>query len=256
MGAGLVTLAVPSGLEAVVAPQSAETMTALLEENATGGIAEGVAGHLIDLVAERTAALLGPGIPGDAETDRALKQFLEKCTQPLVIDADGLNLLARLKMKPGKLAAGLVVVTPHPGEMARLTGISTEKIQSNRVGVARDYAQEHGVICVLKGAGTVVADPDGNAYLCPAGNPALASGGTGDVLAGMIGGLLVQDGITPVEAAATGVLLHGLAADRLGGRTAEASLLASELAGEIPALLADIHEELHHHHGPEGPDAE
>ncbi|MCB0219083.1 MAG: NAD(P)H-hydrate dehydratase, partial [Chrysiogenetes bacterium] len=155
---------------------------------------------------------------------------------------------AKNSISPGKLASEQIVVTPHPGEMSRLSGFTTQEVQADRVGVATAYAEEHAVIVVLKGAGTVIALPDGQAIICPMGNAGLASGGTGDVLAGLIAGLLVQEGITPIEAAATAVLLHAMAADRLAARGSEASLIASDLIAELPALLSDLHEELHHHH--------
>ena len=249
MGAGLVSLAVPRGLESVVAPQSAETMTELLPEGEAGGYGKGAGAALLEAASSKTAVLAGPGIPTDGESAKAMLEFLKKCDAPLVLDADALNLLAKNSLSPGKLASEQIVVTPHPGEMARLCNLSSDEVQADRIGVATGYAQEHGVIVVLKGAGTVIALPDGQAMISPAGNAGLATGGTGDVLAGMIAGLLVQEGITPVEAAATGVLLHGLAAERITARSAEASLIASDLIAELPALLAAVHEQLHHHHG-------
>ncbi len=241
VGAGLVTLAVPRSLEAVAAPQSPETMTALLDENSAGGISEKSAGAILDLLKDRSGLLLGPGIPTDPETGRSLQHVLERAQGPLVIDADGLNLLAKAALRPGGLSSKQVIVTPHPGEMARLLGKKAADVQAARIEMARAYATQEKVICVLKGAGTVVAAPDGAVYISPFGNPGLASGGTGDVLAGMIAGILAQEGPSPLEAACSGVILHGLSADRIAGRRgAEAGLLAGDVALEIPAVLHDL----------------
>lgn len=248
IGAGLVSMAIPRGLESVVAPQSPETMAELLAQSDSGGYAPDAGTALLEATATRTAVLIGPGVPTDAESSEVLLELIRNCELPMVIDADGLNLLAHAGLTPGKLASEQVIVTPHPGEMSRLSGFTTREIQADRIGVATAYAAEHAVIVVLKGAGTVIALPDGQAMVCPAGNAGLATGGTGDVLAGLIAGLLVQEAITPIEAAATGVLLHGMAADRISGRGSEASLIASDVIAEIPALIADVHEELHHHH--------
>lgn len=245
IGAGLVTLAIAEGLESVAAPQTPETMTVLLPENEKRGLAEGTAKTLVDLAAERSAVAIGPGIPADPVTDKVLEEFLRKNRTPIVIDADGLNLLARLELSPGELGAEAVIVTPHPGEMSRLTGKSTGEIQSDRLEIARTYAEEEGVICVLKGAGTVIATPDGGAVISPFGNPALSSGGTGDVLTGMIGGLLAQEGVSPIDAAISAVIIHGLAADMLvAGRGVAVGVLAGDVAEAIPEVLGAILESL------------
>ncbi len=254
VGAGLVTLAVSRNLEAVVAPQSPETMTALVDENASGGVAASAGGELLKLAAERSGVVIGPGIPTDAESSKAFLEFLKSVKTPLVIDADGLNLLASSKTRPQDLASKMVIVTPHPGEMARLTGKSAAQVQESRITIAREYAKSEGVICVLKGAGTVIADPAGAVFLSPSGNPALASGGTGDVLAGMIGGLLVQEGVSPLEACCAGVILHGLAADRIVEKKgAEPALLAGDLIEELPDVFRSLpHDHGHSEDGPGG----
>jgi NAD(P)H-hydrate epimerase len=157
----------------------------------------------------------------------------------MVVDADALNLLAgdpaQLKNPPG-----IRILTPHPGEMARLTGKSAKEIQANRLETARDFAAEHNVFVVLKGANTIIAEPDGHAAINSTGNPALAAGGSGDVLAGFIGSLLAQ-GQPPWQAASLGVYAHGLAADRLTkDNDIQSGLLASELADELPAIISEL----------------
>ncbi|MCB0219679.1 MAG: NAD(P)H-hydrate epimerase, partial [Chrysiogenetes bacterium] len=135
IGAGLVTLAIPRGLESVVAPQSVETMTELLTENDEGGYGKGAGARLLEAASSCTAVLIGPGIPTDAASGEAVLELMKKCELPLVIDADGLNLLAKNSISPGKLASEQIVVTPHPGEMSRLSGFTTQEVQADRVGV-------------------------------------------------------------------------------------------------------------------------
>ena len=154
----------------------------------------------------------------------------------MVVDADGLNLLAG---EVAVLAAGPRVLTPHPGEMSRLAGISTVEIQGKRRAVAADFAKRHGVYLVLKGASTIIAAPDGRLAINPTGNPGMAAGGMGDVLTGLIGGLLAQ-GVAPFEAACLGVYVHGLAGDRIVRAGRPFGFLASELAAEIPAAFQEV----------------
>jgi len=155
----------------------------------------------------------------------------------MLIDADGLNILASdttlLKEAPGPR-----ILTPHPGEMARLTGLTSKHIQENRLETTRDFAAAHEVHVVLKGAGTVVSDPDGNMAVNPSGNPGMACGGMGDVLSGIIGGFLAQ-GLSPMQAGCLGVYSHGAAGDRLAAE-AGAGYLASEVANELPYVLEEL----------------
>ena len=168
-----------------------------------------------------------------------LKLYCETET-PMLVDADGLNILASdttlLKKSPGPR-----ILTPHPGEMARLTGFTSTEVQKNRLEVTRDFAVKHNVHVVLKGADTLVADPKGNLAINPSGNPGMACGGIGDVLAGVIGGFLAQ-GLTPWQASCLGVYSHGLAADRLAAEIS-AGYLASEVAHELPYVLENLRNE-------------
>ncbi|VAX20358.1 NAD(P)H-hydrate epimerase / ADP-dependent (S)-NAD(P)H-hydrate dehydratase, partial [hydrothermal vent metagenome] len=155
---------------------------------------------------------------------------------PMVIDADGLNLLG-LDRQPLINRKSTTIITPHPGEMARLTGSTAAGVQSDRVKAASEYARETGAVVALKGAATIIAAPDGESYLIPTGNHGLASGGAGDVLAGMIGGLLAQ-GAHPVNAAICGAYLHGKAADEYARHFDPRSLIASDLLDVLPETLA------------------
>ncbi|MEW6286983.1 MAG: NAD(P)H-hydrate dehydratase [Chloroflexota bacterium] len=262
-GAGLVTLAVPAPLHGVLAGQFPEAIWVLLPHEA-GHISETASDVLAKNFEKASALLLGPGFGTEATTKVFLEDLLAgKSTQkasarigfihpensprseqeaklpPLVIDADGLKLLAQIKDWASKLPP-LSILTPHPGEMSVLTGLSKEEIQENRQTVALKYAQEWGHVVVLKGAFTLIAAPDGRLTLIPVASPALARAGTGDVLAGLIVGLRAQ-GLDAYDSAVAGAWIHaqaGLyAADDLG---TTASVLASDVLNSIPDVLSDL----------------
>ena len=159
---------------------------------------------------------------------------------PVLVDADGLNNLARIKDWPER-RRGPMTLTPHPGEMATLTGLSTPEVQADRAAVAREYAARWNVVLVLKGANTVIAQPDGMVRVAAFANPGMASGGTGDVLSGIIGGLMAQ-GLAPAVAASCGVYLHGEAGRQVVSRLGNAGLAASDLLPEIPAAILRVRE--------------
>jgi NAD(P)H-hydrate epimerase len=237
-GAGLVTLACPTDMQAVAAAHLVEVMTAPLT-TVGGAISLQAMAELLELGDGKQAVALGPGLGTAEETGALVRRFLKETPLPVVVDADGINALAG---HPEVLAQrrGLpTVLTPHPGEMARLCGCPTAAIQADRLCVARDFAMAHGVILVLKGARTVTACPDGRVYINRSGHAGMASGGMGDVLTGLLGGLLAQ-GAEPGAAAALGVYLHGLAGDRLRPRYGDAGLLATELLRELPAARQSL----------------
>ena len=236
-GAGLTTLAVPGTLQAVLEAQVREAMTAPLADTGDGAaaLADGAVADV--LVADRGAVVCGPGLGQAPATRELVRHVVRQCAAPLVLDADGLNAVAGtsvLRERPGP-----TVVTPHPGEMARLSGGDTTRVQADRLGTARAFAGAERVVVVLKGARTVVASPDGATAICPTGNPGMASGGAGDVLAGVIGALLAQ-GLAPYEAATLGVFAHGAAGDAVAARQGEVGLLATDLAAELPATFARL----------------
>ena len=179
---------------------------------------------------DKNCLALGPGLGVDAATAKMVHQLIDQSSVPMVIDADGLNHLAgQLGILESRQAE--VVLTPHPGEMSRLSGKSISAIQANRIDSARSFACEHKVHLVLKGARTVVAHPDGRVYVNPTGNSGMASGGMGDVLTGAIAGLLTQ-GLAPELAARCGVYLHGAAADDLAERIGPVGYLADRCTGK------------------------
>jgi NAD(P)H-hydrate epimerase len=237
-GAGLVTLGVPQGLEPLVAARSLEVMTAALPE-ADGAVPGDVSLDAILRLLDRKSCLaLGPGMGQSNQTRSLILQLMQQCQLPLVIDADGLNNLVGAT-DALQAYAGPVIITPHPGEMARLIEKDISAVQEDRVRRAREFAQTFGVHVVLKGAATVIAHPDGFVFTNPTGNPGMASGGMGDVLTGLIAGFIVQG--YPVEASChLGVYLHGAAADTLLTQKGPWGFLASDLLDRIPAEISVV----------------
>ena len=236
-GAGLVTLGVPAGLNPVLETRVLEAMTEPLPEE-DGVLTDSCTERILALLAGKRCLALGPGIGTADGTRRLVDRLVRNAPVAMVIDADALNCLAE---NTGALAAARapVILTPHPGEMARLSGQATADIQKDRVGIARDFARRHGVHLVLKGARTVVAHPDGSVRINPTGNAGMAAGGMGDVLTGLIAGFAAQ-GLSPQAAAEAGVYLHGAAADALACTVGPAGYLASEVMDAIPAQMAPL----------------
>jgi ADP-dependent NAD(P)H-hydrate dehydratase len=230
-GAGLVYLAVPEDLLPLVAPANPCYLTVPLPGDRAGRLGGSALDPLVERVRASTVAVLGPGLGQSADLGKVVRAVLERTTVPLVLDADALNLLAG-HLEWLRAHAGPVVLTPHPGEFARLLGGDTAGVQAQRQGLAARFAVEHGVVLALKGHGTVVTDGQ-RRYVNTTGNPGMATGGTGDVLAGLIGALLGQ-GLEAFEAAQLGVYLHGLAGDLARDEVGEVSLIASDLLGALP----------------------
>lgn len=242
VGTGLVTLAVPAGILAAVAGRVAEPTYLPLPESEPGELHAGAAAALITRsLPGYDALLVGCGL-GQAPATKALVRRLLCSGVPLpptVIDADGLNILASQGDGWWKRLSAPTVVTPHPGEMSRLTGASTVEIQANRAGYALCSAAEWNTVTVLKGAHTVVATPEGRAAVSPYANPGLASAGTGDVLAGVVAGLISQ-GVRPDDAAELGVFLHGEAGERVRDDLGAAGMVASDLLAALPGVIRDL----------------
>jgi ADP-dependent NAD(P)H-hydrate dehydratase / NAD(P)H-hydrate epimerase len=236
-GAGLTTLAAAASLLPVLEGHVREVMSEPLPDAGDGTATLDDAALVDRLLAGRAAVVCGPGL-GTADGTRALvHHVVRRARAPLVIDADGLNAVAGTDVLCQRPAP--TVVTPHPGEMARLLRCSTSEVQADRVASARRFAANHGVVTVLKGARTVVATPEGAVAISPTGNPGMASGGMGDVLSGILGGLLAQ-GLDPFAAATLGVFAHGAAADALAARRGEVGLLAGDLLNELPPTIARL----------------
>ncbi|HWR70131.1 MAG TPA: NAD(P)H-hydrate dehydratase [Dehalococcoidia bacterium] len=240
VGAGLVTLATPKSLQPILASKLTEATYAPLPESEPGVVAEDAIEALRPFLANADVLLLGCGL-GQSDAALALVKSLARGTTrlpSLVLDADALNLLAKLPQWWQKLPAD-AILTPHPGEMSRLTGLSVAEVQSRRLSVARDSAMSWQKTIVLKGADTVVAGPDGRASLNPSINPGLASGGTGDVLAGAIAGLVAQ-GLSLRDAAVAGVFVHSQAGEMARRQMGNAGMLASDLLPRLPVAMRQI----------------
>jgi len=235
-GAGLVTLGVPADAYPVIASHVVEAMPTPLPAR-DGALSTEARARIDELVALSEAVAVGPGL-STAPGVRAVVEGLLQAGRPLVIDADGLNVLAG-RADVLRTAAGPLVITPHPGELARLLGKPTAEITRDRLGEARRAAGEFRCVVVLKSASTVVATPDGDAYIVRAGNPGMATGGMGDVLTGAIASLIGQ-GVPPTDAAWVGAYLHGLAADLLAEERGMVGMLASEVAHRLPEAIRRV----------------
>ncbi len=237
-GAGLVTLAAPRSLNNIFASSLVEVMTEPLRDNDTEEMTSLSDEDWRRLLERKSALIFGPGIGVNETTQNSLRWLLRNLAMPWVIDADGLNNLA-LDIDRLRHAKRPPVLTPHPGEMARLIGKSTAAVNADRVEVARSFAVANHCHLVLKGARTVIATAEGRVFINPTGNPGMASGGMGDVLAGILGALLGQ-GLSPQDAMNLGVYLHGFVADRVADDNGEIGLIASDIIQGLPAGLSAL----------------
>ena len=236
IGAGLVTLASVEPVIAAVAARLPECVFLPCRQSAEGGVSAQSAGAVLEKVRGMDVLLFGPGL-GDSEDTAALLEKLGPsagCT--LVLDADGLNAAAKMEALPRSPGLPLIL-TPHPGEMARLCGLTIAEVNAGREGIAAGYARAEDCVVVLKGHRTIVAGPQGEVFVNPTGNPGLSRGGSGDILAGMIAGLAAQ-GLSPLDAAVCGVWLHGAAADKCAGRLGQYGMLPHDIFTDLGAIFA------------------
>lgn len=239
-GAGLVTLAAPESLvDSVALRLPPEVMTVPLPETRARSIARSGADVVMGRARSYDALAIGPGLSRNPETQEAVREIVSMSPVPVVVDADGLNALAAdLEFLVGLAERARVplVFTPHPGEMARLTGLSVAEVQADRIRIAQECAEAWGAAVVLKGARTVIAGPDGDVYINTSGNPGMATAGAGDVLTGVVAGLVAQ-GLDAVKAAALGVYVHGLAGDLARDEVGSSGLVASDILDRLPRAL-------------------
>ncbi len=236
VGAGLVTVATPSSVNDVLEAKLLEAMTISLPETKARTLARSGLDRVVAFLQSRTAVAVGPGLSTHPETVELVQSLMKHLDRPSVLDADALNalagrasLLTECKTPP--------ILTPHPGEMARLeVDATTQTVNADRIGTARRFARERGVFVVLKGARTVIARPDGLVAICPTGNPGMATAGTGDVLTGMIVGLLAQR-VSAWEAVCAATYFHGLAGDLAAQQLGQPGMLAGDLIAQIPYAL-------------------
>jgi NAD(P)H-hydrate epimerase len=240
-GAGLSTVATPKSALATVAGFHPEVMTEPLHETDAGTISTRAGERMDALIKAMTVLAVGPGISRNPETSDFVRSLVVKCKTPIVLDADGLN---AFEGRAGELngKGRTLVITPHPGEMARLTGSTVAAVQRDRIYVARTFAREHELIVVLKGHRTLIAHPDGTVWVNTTGNPGMATGGTGDILTGMVSGLIAQNREHVVETVIAAVHLHGLAGDVARESVGEHSLVATDLVTALPEAFRRVRE--------------
>ena len=235
IGCGLVTLGIAKSLNPILETLLLEVMTRPLSEEPPGILGPSAFDEILRESKGKKCIAIGPGMGHSMKTEALIHKLIQEISIPMVIDADAINVLAGQTACLHK-AKTRHILTPHPGEMARLTGISTQEIQSDRITFSRHFSQSHHVILVLKGEKTIIAHPDGRVAVNPTGNSGMASGGMGDVLTGMIAGIIAQ-GIEPEKAVETAVYVHGLASDILQRKMGRIGFLASDVIKTLPIAL-------------------
>jgi ADP-dependent NAD(P)H-hydrate dehydratase / NAD(P)H-hydrate epimerase len=241
-GAGLVTIATAKSAQPLLITQArTEVMTAALDELDSGAVSQQAIDQASALAADRTVIAIGPGLSSsDESTRRFVREFVERRTAPIVIDADGLNALAPWPEELRGSDRLPIIITPHPGEMARLTGKTNSEVVADRAGSAREFAMNNRVITVIKGSRTIVAAPDGAIYINPTGNAGMATAGSGDVLTGLAAGLLAQRPDEPLQAAIAAVYLHGLSGDIAASKLGQRALIASDITENLSEAIISV----------------
>jgi len=237
-GAGLVTVASAESAISSIAAHSAELMMEPLAETASGEIARAAFDRITELAAKRTLIAVGPGIGTGDETRDVVLRLYAQAEQPVVVDADGLNCISGAAIESG--GGRLRVLTPHPGEMSRLTGKSIAEIQADRTGAVRAFATYRRAVVVLKGERTLIGFPDGRVWINPTGSPSMAKGGTGDILTGMVSALIGQFPNDADRAVAAAVYLHSLAGEIAARHQTEQTVLATDLLNYLPEGIRGI----------------
>ena len=237
-GVGLLTMLVPEGLETALRTTLPEVIVRPLPATRAGTLAPLMVQDEDDLLWKKNAVAIGPGLGSDRATDGWVCRFAERCELPLVLDADGLGAFARQGRTP-RFGARDVVLTPHPGELARMLGSTADEVLARRFELVPELAARWGAVLVLKASPTLVGLPDGEVVVSPAGDDTLARGGTGDVLTGVVGSLLAQ-GCPAADAARLGVLVHGLAGDLAGSELGRRGARVPEIADNVARVLAEL----------------
>lgn len=237
-GIGLLKIAVPKSIYPVCATNILESVYYPLEETSNGIISSKNTDFLLEMCEKSSAVVIGCGLSVCDDAKNLVQSVITNCEKPLVIDADALNCICNKPeiLKNLKVPA---IITPHPGEMARLLHSTPKTVNSNRENTAIDFAKKFGVVTVLKGAGTIIASPDGEVYINHTGNSGMATGGSGDVLSGIIGSLLAQ-GASPINAAAAGVFLHGTIGDLAAEKLGKISMLPTDMIDMIPTAYLKL----------------
>jgi NAD(P)H-hydrate epimerase len=237
-GAGTVRCAVPRGLHDVLASKLTEEMTLPCPESPSHAFSLEAIGTIVAALASTDVVLVGSGLSREPQAAEVARRLVSSRTRPMVLDADGLNAF-QFESELATQGEGPLVVTPHLGEMSRLTGLSATELEARRIDYAREWAERWNAVVVLKGAPTVTADRDGRATVNSTGNPGLATAGTGDVLAGVIAALLAQ-GLEPYDAARLAVFVHGAAGDAAAATLGVLGMSASDVVEELPRALVAL----------------
>ncbi len=238
-GTGLVTVGIPESLNPIMEQKTTEAMTEPLPETALQTFGEESVERVLEIIKDRkTAVAIGPGISTTNETRQFLYEIIRSSEVPILVDADGLTLIGD-NPKILNEAKAPVVLTPHPGEMARLAQISTDDVQADRIAVSLDFSSTYNVYLVLKGARSIISTPSGEIFINSTGNAGMASGGMGDVLTGIIGGLLAQR-LDPADACKLGVFIHGLSGDIIAEEIGEVGIIASDVANTLPKAFKKL----------------
>lgn len=237
-GIGLLKIAVPKSIYPVCATNILESVYYPLEETSNGVISSKNTDFLLEMCEKSSAVVIGCGLSVCDDTKNLVQSVITNCEKPLVIDADALNCICN-KPEILKNLKAPAIITPHPGEMARLLHSTPKAVNSNRENTAIDFAKKFGVVTVLKGAGTIIASPDGEVYINHTGNSGMATGGSGDILSGIIGSLLAQ-GASPINAAAAGVFLHGTIGDLAAEKLGKISMLPTDMIDMIPTAYLKL----------------
>ncbi len=238
IGAGLVTLLIPESLNSIVASKLSEVMTYPVRDRGTGYFHLSAYKEISDFVSDKDVIVMGPGLSQESDTTMLVRELYQNINKPFVIDADGINAFQG-QTDIIKGSGRKAVFTPHPGELSRLMGVTPKDINNDRVGVAQRFVHHTGANLILKGARTVIVSDKEELFINPTGNPALAKGGSGDILTGFVGGLLSQ-GHAPIEASIIGTYLHGYIADTWVQNNTDMDLLAGDLVSGIGKALRDI----------------
>lgn len=234
-GNGLVTLGIPKSLNRIMAIKLTEVMLKPLEETKEASLSYKALPAILKFSQKADALAIGPGLSQNAQTQKLIIDLIKKINKPLIIDADGLNALAK-NISILKNNKKEIVLTPHPGEMARLIGKTIAYVQANRKKVAKEFSLRYNLTTVLKGYNTVVASPQGEIWINKTGNPGMATAGCGDVLTGIIASLVGQ-GIKPFAAAKLAVYLHGLSGDLAAKEKGQISLIAGNILNKLPVIF-------------------
>lgn len=237
-GIGLLKIAVPKSIYPVCATNILESVYYPLEETSNGVISSKNTDFLLEMCEKSSAVVIGCGLSVCDDTKNLVQSVITNCKKPLVIDADALNCICN-KLEILKNLKAPAIITPHPGEMARLLHSTPKTVNSSRENTAINFAKKFGVVTVLKGAGTIITSPDGEVYINHTGNSGMATGGSGDVLSGIIGSLLAQ-GAAPINAAAAGVFLHGTIGDLAAEKLGKISMLPTDMIDMIPTAYLKL----------------